>query len=99
MLYSVELGSLLFSFAGAKVRTIFESAKYFIDFFEKNFKLRNKVVKATTIADFSNSAATVNQLTTGMTQTEVDNIFTEITTCMQLEEPAEGRVAHTCDIC
>ena len=27
MLYSVELGSLLFTFAGAKVRTIFDSTK------------------------------------------------------------------------
>ena len=33
MLYSVELGSLLIGFAGAKVRTIFESTKLFPVFF------------------------------------------------------------------
>lgn len=57
-----------------------------------------QVVETTAVANLGDSAVAVNQLTTGMAQTEVDDVFAEVTTRVQLKETAERRGAHACDV-
>ncbi|MDE7085318.1 MAG: hypothetical protein K2O48_01340, partial [Prevotella sp.] len=44
MLYQLSYGCIVFSIAGAKVRTIFETTKHFSKFFRKKCKKGSKTV-------------------------------------------------------
>ena len=57
-----------------------------------------EVVETTMVTNLRDRVGTVNEQSAGMTQTQVDDIVAEVTTGVEFEEPAEGRVAHTGDV-
>ena len=54
-----------------------------------------EVVKPATVTYFRYRMGAVDQHPTGVAKTQVNDIVTEITSCMQFEEPAEGTGTHS----
>ena len=57
-----------------------------------------EVVEATAITNLGNGTIAVDQLTTGVAQTEVDDVLAEVAARVELEEAAERRGTHAGDI-
>ena len=58
-----------------------------------------QVVETATITYLGNRICAVDKLTAGIAQSQINNVIAEVATCMELEEAAERRGAHACDIC
>ena len=54
-----------------------------------------EVIKPATVTYFRYRMGAVDQHPTGIAKTQVNDIVTEITSCMQFEEPAEGTGTHS----
>ena len=57
-----------------------------------------EIVEAAAVADLGDGTVAVDQLSAGMSQTEVDNVLAEVTARVELEEAAERRGAHAGDV-
>lgn len=57
-----------------------------------------EVIESTGVTDLRNTLGCVYQHPAGIAETDVNDIVTEVTSCAQLEEAAECRGAHPCDI-
>ena len=57
-----------------------------------------QVVETTTIAYLRNRVGGVDELPAGIAESQVDDVIAEVTACMELEEAAERRGTHACNV-